>query len=152
MRHQLIDRIEHLLLDTGSRIQILFRNDLIYFFVHSVHTGITIAICISEHLIIFIEQHIIHRPGIDPHAHRNLADLLTFLNTGFDLPKQMLCIPASVTVLFYHTVLKTMYLLQNDLPVFDRAQNMPSAGCPDIHRKIVISHAFFSFLLSFIHP
>ena len=35
--------------------------------------------------------------------------------------EQVLRVPASVTVLFYHTVLKAMHLFQNDLSVFHRA-------------------------------
>ena len=78
-RHELVDGVEHLLLDSRPGIQLSLRNDGIDLLVHSLRPSVAVAIGISQHVVLFIQQYIVHRPGIDSHALRNLSRRLTGL-------------------------------------------------------------------------
>ena len=117
--HQLVDRIKDRILDTGARIQLLLRNDLVYFLIHALCTAVTIAYGIAEQLVILIEQCKIHAPCVDRHTCGDLADLLTLFDACEDLLKCTLMIPAQMSVLLHHAVLKTVDLLQYDFSVLN---------------------------------
>ena len=139
-RHQLINRIENLLLDTGSGIQGILGDDPVNLLIHSFCSSVSVAICIAQYPVLPIKQHIIHRPGINSHGLRHFSRCLAGLQPRFDLFKQPGDIPAQMTILFIHTVFKPVDLFQLYSAVFQMPQNMPAAGSSDIHRKIIFSH------------
>ena len=71
---------------------------------------ITITVCISQNAILLIQQHIIHCPGVDRHAHRDFAQFLAFLHAVQDLTEQPVHIPQKLSVLMIHAVLETVDL------------------------------------------
>ena len=72
-RHELVDGVEHLLLDSRPCIQLRLRNNGIDLLVHSLRPSVTVAIGIADYVVLFIQKHIIHRPGVDSHALWNLS-------------------------------------------------------------------------------
>ena len=131
--HQLIYSVVDCFLDTGSCIQILQRNCLINFLIHSLCTMITITYSISKNLIIFVKKYKINTPGINAHAYRNLANLFTFFETIYDLGEKAVKLPAELSILLNHAVLKTIDFFQDHFSVFHMSQNVTSAGCSDIY-------------------
>ena len=71
---------------------------------------ITITVSLSQDAILLIQQHIIHCPGVDCHAHRDLSLFLAFLHAVQDLTKQPVHIPQKLSVLMIHAVLETVDL------------------------------------------
>ena len=131
--HQLIYSVEDRFLDTGSCIQVFQRNCLINFLVHALCTVVTVTYGISKNLVILVKKHKVNAPGINAHAYRDLADLFTFLKTVYDLVEKAVKLPAELSVLLNHTVLKTIDLFQDHFSIFHMSQNVTSAGCSDIY-------------------
>ena len=131
--HQLIYRVENCFLNTGTCIKILKRNRLIYFLIHTFISVITISNCISKNLVVLIHQYKVNAPGINTHAYRNLADLFTFLKTIYDLGEKAVKLPAELSILLNHAVLKTIDFFQDHFSVFHMSQNVTSTGCSDIY-------------------
>ena len=71
---------------------------------------IAITVSISQNAILLIQQHIIHCPGVDCHAHRDFPQLFTFSHSGNDLTEQSVHIPQKLSVLMIHAVLETVDL------------------------------------------
>ena len=138
--HELVDRVEDLFLDTGPCIQIILRNNFIYFLVHSLCTAVSVSCCIAQNVVVLIEKNIINAPCIDTHGNRDLADLFTLLETVFDLRDQTLYIPAQRSVLIVHSVRETIHFLKLHLSVFHAGKHMASAGCTDINGQIILFH------------
>ena len=139
-RHELIDRIEDLLLDAGPRIQIILRDHFIDFLIHSLCAAVTVSDRIAQDMVILIEQHVIHAPGINSHRYRDLADLFTLLQSVFDLGDQAVHIPAKRTVLIVHSVRETVHFLELHLAVLHAGEHVASAGCADINGQIIFLH------------
>ncbi len=57
-------------------------------------------------------------------------------------------IPQKLTVLICHSVLKPVDLFKLYLSFFQIPYHMPSAGSPNIYRKIILSHIFTHTLLN----
>ena len=106
--HKLINRIKNLLLNTGSGIQFRLRQYFRHFRIHSVSTVISVAVSISQNLIFFIQQYIIHSPGVDCHADRKLAQFFAFFHSVQNLTEQPLHIPQKLAVLMIHSVFETV--------------------------------------------
>src|SRR5699024_8447634 len=138
--HELINSIVNRFLDSGSRIDLFERNDLVNLFVHTVCTVITISHCISDHFVVFVKEDKINAPGIHAHAYRDLADLFAFLKTRDDLPEDAVKFPAELAVLLNHTVLKTMYFFEFDPAVLHVSEDQASAGSAHIYCQIICSH------------
>ena len=136
--HQLIDRVENLLLNAGSGVEILGRDQLVNLLVHSLGAAVTVGHRIAQHLILLVQQHKVHTPGIDSQAGRNLVLFRALLHTVFDLGEKLLQIPAEVSVHIGHTVVKAVDLLENHLSVLHMAQNVPAAGGADVDSKIIL--------------
>ena len=64
-------------LDTCSCIQFFKWNDLVNFFIHSLCTMVAVSDCVTKYLVIFIKKNEVNTPGINAHAYRNLAGLLS---------------------------------------------------------------------------
>ena len=131
--HQLIYCIVDRFLDTGSCIQILQGNCLINFLVHSLCTMITVAYRVAKNLVILVKKYEVNTPGINTHAYRDLADLFTFLKTIYDLGEKAVKLPAELSILLNHAVLKTIDFFQDHFSVFHMSQNVTSTGCSDIY-------------------
>ena len=139
-RHQLIDRVENLFLDSGSCIQSSQRNLFIHLFIHSICTAVSVTCCIPQNLVIFIQQYIVYRPGIDRHGYRNFPQLFTYFQSVFDFCKQTLYIPAESPVFFCHSIRETVYLFQLHFPVFHTCQHMTATGCANVNSQIIFIH------------
>ena len=101
---------------------------------------ISVAVSISQNLIFFIQQYIIHSPGVDCHADRKLAQFFAFFHAGNDLAEQTVHIPQKLSVLMIHAILKTIDLFQLYFAVLQASQNMSSTGSTDIHGQIIFFH------------
>ena len=86
-RHKLIDGVEDLFLYPGPCIQFFLRNELVHLCIHSRSPVVPVSHRITDHPILVIQKYIIHCPGIDPHADRQLSELFTALHSLFDMGK-----------------------------------------------------------------
>ena len=143
--HQLIDRVEDCFLNTGSGIKIVEGDGLVDFIVHAVGTMIAISDRIAEDLLVLVQKNKVNAPGIHAHADRDLADLFAFLQSVDHFAEDPVKFPAEFSVLFDHTVFKTVDLLEDHLSVFQMSENMTSAGCADIYCQIICCHLKSSF-------
>ena len=141
-RHQLIDGVEYLLLDSSPFIQGLRRNDFVYLFVHALCPVIPVADCVSQPLSVSVQQDKIHRPGVDSHTARNLSQRRALLHSHLDLVKQGFHIPAEMAVSFHHAVFKTVDLFQTNCSVLHCAEDMTAAGCANVHCKVIVLHLY----------
>ena len=116
-RHQLKDGIEHHLLDSRPLIQFHFRDPAVYFLIHAIRPAVPVAYHVPDHLVILIQQDIVHAPGVDSHARRELPDLFTLLYSIFNVFEQPFIIPAKAAVLFGHSIFKPIDLFQYDLSI-----------------------------------
>ena len=82
---------------------------------------------VSDNVIVLIQQRVIHAPGIYTHAYRDFANFFTFLKSVLDFLEKSVKLPAKLSVLFYHSIFKTMYLFQFHLSVLQMSQDQSSA-------------------------
>ncbi len=138
--HQLINRVEDCFLDAGAGIQIPLGNNLVYLFVHPLRASVPVSHRIADALTVPVQQHEVHAPGVHAYADGNLAQLRAFLHAQLNLCKQLVHIPAVLAVLLHHPVGKTVHLFQHHLTVLQMCQDVASAGCSDVNRKIIRVH------------
>ena len=138
--HQLVYRIVNSFLDTCSCIQFFKWNDLVNFFIHSLCTMVAVSDCVTKYLVIFIKKNEVNTPGINAHAYRNLADLFTFLKTCNDFFKNTVKFPAEFSILLYHTILKTMNLLELHSAILHVSKDQTSTGCSHVYCCVILSH------------
>ena len=125
--HKLVDCIEDLFLDAGPCIQVVLRDNLVHFLVHAFCAAVSVSHRIAEDVVVFVQQHIVNSPCVDPHGYRNLADLFTLFQSVLDLRDQAFHIPAERTVLIVHSVRKTVHFLELHLPVLHAGEHVASA-------------------------
>ena len=143
-RHELINCIKDLFLDSGPCIQLILRDHLIYLFVHAFCAAVPVSHRVSQDLVIFIQQHIVNAPCIDAHRNRNLPDLFTFLKTVFDLCKETVHIPAERAVLIVHSVRETVHLFKLHLAVLHAGEHVASAGRANINGFLCKKRTLFT--------
>ena len=137
---QLIDRIEGLKLDSRTPVKLRKDDSVMHSRNHSFRPAVTVGIA-GQDFLIFLHQHIIYCPGINRQAFDLRIFLLCFIDACFYVLFQCSNIPGQMSVLFRNAVRETINLPGPDFPVFFPANNVPSAGCADINRKI-IPHSF----------
>ena len=135
--HQLINRIEWLLLNAGAQIKFLLTDHFINFLIQPLCSVITVSDCITNPLILCIQKHKIYRPGVYADTLRKFSEFRTFFHSGNNLSKQLIHIPGKMPVLHFHSVSETVYFFQNHFSLFPVSQDQSSAGSPDIHCKII---------------
>ena len=131
--HELVNRIEWLVLYAGSGIQFVRWNDCVYILLHSLCAVISVGHRIPDDRIHSIQKHIIHRPGVNSHGFRDLSDSLTLLKTAEDTVPQVIHIPAVVSFPDHLMVVETLHFLQNDFSFLLMAQNVPPGGRADVN-------------------
>ena len=94
---------------------------------------ITVAYRVAKNLVILVKKYEVNTPGINTHAYRDLADLFTFFETIYDLGEKAVKLPAELSILLNHAVLKTIDFFQDHFSVFHMSQNVTSTGCSDIY-------------------
>ena len=138
--HQLVYGIKDLFLDACTLIQLLLWNDLIYFFIHTLCTMISVTNCIAKNLSGFIQKDIVNSPCIYSHAYRDLAQLFTFFQSILDFYEKPVKFPAKLSVLFYHPIFKTVHFFQHHFSIFQMSQDQSSAGCSNVYCQIILCH------------
>ena len=146
--HQLINGIKALLLDSGAAVKLFFRNDLIYILIHSLSAAVTVSIGFSQYLILFIQKHIIHSPGVNSHRYRDLSQFLTSLHSCLDFLKQRIQIPAQASFPVLHAVFKAPDFLQDHFPVLYMPKHMTATGSSDVYGQIIAFHSPPPFTVS----
>ena len=111
---------------------------LINFLIHALCTSVAISNRIADDLAGLIEEDKINAPGIDADALGNAVKVLTLLKPFDDLLKEMLKIPAKMTVLFYKLILEAVNFLYANLSFINPAKDMTTARSADIYRQIIL--------------
>ena len=97
---------------------------------------------VTDALTGLVQQHKIHRPSVDAHGGRRKACGAAGGHAVDDLGGEGVHIPAEMPVFAGNPVFKTVDLLQLDAPVLHPADDVPPAGCADIHGQITSLHWF----------
>ena len=140
--HQLVDRVERCLHDSGSFVEFFRRKKLFQFPVHPLCSAVTVSVSLSQYLPIAVRQHIVYAPGVDSNAERLQSLFRTLFKPGQNLGKDMLIIPAQRSIDSDHAIFKSMNLVQSQMPVFHAAADQPAAGSAQVNSQIVVSHVF----------
>ena len=98
---QLIEGVKGLILDAGPAVQLPGGDDPADDLLHALGTGIPVCHSITDHLILFVQQHKVHTPGVDAYGGGQLAQGLTGLQTAQNAVPQIVHVPAIVTVLVF---------------------------------------------------
>ena len=139
-RHQLVDRVVIRLERSRPAVQFLRSNDLLDHAVHAVGPVIPVPVALSHRVSGFIQEDIVHAPGIDTQADRNLAGLRAQPQAFHDVFRDPLIIPAQGIAALLHPVVEAVDGFQRQLPILQRAQDQTSARGPDVCRRIVCLH------------
>ena len=136
----LIDRVEDGLLDARARVVLGERQNLLDLRVHSVRTRIAVGHHVGTGLERFVQQDEIDAPRVDADRRGNLAGGGAGLETGDDVARQRLVVPAVVPVLTDLGIVETIDFLQHDPAVFKMAEDVASRGRADVDCEM-IGHA-----------
>ena len=134
---ELIDRVKGLELDARAFVQ-PFKGDLFMDCFDGV-LGPAVAVGIAgAHFLFPFKKYIVDRPGVD----RKALDLRMFLkrrsDARFYVRKERVDIPHEMPVFFLDAVGEAVDFLRDELPVLFVADDVPTAGCTDVDRKIVL--------------
>ena len=139
--HELVDRVEELLLDAGARVELLRGNDFVHKFVGFFGAAVSVGDGVADRISVLVDQDEIYGPGVNADGLRYFASLFAGLKTSENSAPEIVHIPAVVAVLVYLFVVKAVHLFQNNSAVLDMAENVAAAGCADVNRKIVFCHS-----------
>ena len=140
--HKLVNGVKYLFLDPGPSIQLFLGNNPADKPVHPLCSFIPVSHRVSKDLIVPVQKHKIHSPGVNPHTHRYLPGLSTLFKTNLDLLKQLFQVPAGFPVFYGQSVIETVHLLHHHAALLHMSQNVTAAGRADIHRQIIFCHDF----------
>ena len=107
-------------------------------FIHPLSSGITVSVNISYYFIVFIKQNIVNCPCVNGYTFWNLIYFLTLFNSFKYFMKKILSIPHKMTFFLLHSIFKTIYFLQIQLTILQRAKNMSSTGSSNVYCKIIV--------------
>ena len=143
---ELIQRVEGLELAAGVAIQFAEGHLPVDF--RDYRFGAAVPIGVDRHnLPVALHQDIVNPPGVNGKRSNFRKLLLCFPYAGFHIPKQGFHIPDQVSVLFGHTVGKTINLFRLNFAIFQPSDNMTAGGCADIDRKRVF-HVHHPYLFN----
>ena len=101
--------------------------------------GPAVAVGIAgAHFLFPFEQHIVDRPGVDRKAFDRGMPFKCRLDARLDMGKERVDIPHEMLIFFLDAVGEAVDFLRDELPVLFVADDVPTAGCTDVDRKIVL--------------
>ena len=137
---QLVDGVEALLLDAGVCVQLRRRDQALHHGVHPLGTAVPVRHRVPQQPSFRVQQHKVHRPGVDADGGRDLSTHAAGLQPRQDPLPQQLQIPAVVAVSAHLPVCKPVHLLQDHSVPFQPAKDAPSAGRPNVDGQMIIAH------------
>ena len=142
-RHELVNGVERLVLDAGAGIMLGKGQAVVLFQCLADALGALIAVGhgIAEAFALLIQQDEIHRPGVNADGRGGKACVMGGLQAVDDLLGQRVNVPAEVAVLAADAVFKAVDLLQGDLAVLYRADNVPPAGRTNVNCQCTGLHS-----------
>ena len=130
---ELVDGVEGLELDARLCIESVKGNDLVGNFRPLGAPAVPVAVQGRDGLVCSVQQHIIHRPGVDAHAVRGDALLPAGPEAADHLPAQPVQVPDQAAVLLLRQVGKAVDLLHFQLAVLPPGGDVPPGGRADVN-------------------
>ena len=132
---QLINRIERLELNARLFVQRFERNAR----VHLGHGGFGAQIAVTDHVAHeisrFVDERVIHAPGVDSHGAGNFTELLRPFQPVQHFPEQPLCVPGQPVSRPLRKIGKAVNLFEYELSVLQTAEDVPPGRRADIDRQ-----------------
>ena len=164
-RHQLVDRVERLVLDAGAGV-VVGKGQAVFLFQRLADAlGALVAVGdgVADALIVRIQQHKIDGPGVDADGRGGKTCVVCSLQAVDDLLREGVDVPAEVAVLAVDAVFEAVDLLQGDFSVLHGAYDVPPAGRADVDCQCTGLHklspslqnnsvAAFAFCLHYTTP
>ena len=141
-RAELIGCVELLVLDARAPIVLLKGEDAgeLQRVAHTVGAGITIAHAISGALVVLVEQHVVHGPGIDADGGRRESLFVRGGQAGDDVLGQRVDVPHKMPAVPRETILEAIDLGELHTPVNDPPHDVPPARCADVDGEMALLH------------
>ena len=139
-REQLVDSVERLALDAGSRVYLARGHERVGDLIHPLGAVIAVGNRVANECTRLIEQGKVDCPRVDADRGGNDAGLLTCRFEALDhLRKKLFDIPAVVSVHALLGVIEAVYLPQVHEAVVQPPHEHAPARCTDIDRRIRLS-------------
>ena len=122
--HELVDRVEELLLDAHLFVEELCGDGFIYDRVHALCAPVVVGDRVADKLVIFIEKDKIDGPGVDADRLRDLPERFQGLEATEDSGPEVVHVPAVMPVLMDLLIVEAEDLFKDDFSVFHAAKDV----------------------------